>query len=95
MSLSSSSTLADARAQYLDSMGYAATASVSLCNAFIEACQAMLVLEPRSGGQGAANVVTTVDIVRQELDEARAWRSAYDADANAGVVHFDCSDYRA
>ena len=75
-SLSSSSTLDDVIAQYVDNAAYDADESTSKCNLFIEACRVLLLKVPKRTRRGGADgVETEIDpqVVRAEMDQARSW----------------------
>ncbi len=79
MTLDSTSTHAEVVAAYRDNMSYEADESVTKCNAFIEACNALLLIPEEaelSGAQGGQRAKFNLDVIQTQLNYARQWREA-------------------
>jgi len=95
MALSESSTLANAKAQYLGNLGWKTEASVTKAKAFIEACEALLLLLPTRTRRGKAGmeVEMNVDHIRQRLEAAERWLAANGSTGGA-VRHASFETFR-
>uniref|UniRef100_A0A6M3IJ42 Uncharacterized protein n=1 Tax=viral metagenome TaxID=1070528 RepID=A0A6M3IJ42_9ZZZZ len=99
MSLSSSSTLDNAKDAYKDNLSYATTggsAGVTKARLFVEACLWLLLEIPKAAGKGGASIQMNPELIRMELERAQAWIAANDIsdNANAGVTHFSLEGFR-
>lgn len=95
MALSGSSTLADAKAQYLASLRYAAEGSASKCNDFIEACGALLLLLPRRTRHGRGmEVEMDPALVAEQMRQAEQWRATTGSTGGA-VRHASFNNFRS
>lgn len=99
--LTSASTLAQAKASYLDNASYAEDSSVAKCKAFITACRFLLLMMPKRashGGRTGEEIEIAPDVIQAEKEAAEAWLAGQPADdgtgGGAGVVHCDLSDFR-
>jgi|SRR6185437_3017856 len=74
MTISSSSTLADCQAAYLDNCGYREQRSLTMARAFCSACRAILLLMPQSAAQGGDQTISfNIPAIRAQLDDAQGW----------------------
>jgi len=75
MALSGTSTLADAKTQYMANLGWKTEASTSKCALFIEACQALLLLMPAEvgRGRGGSQVKMEMNLIADRLKSAEVW----------------------
>lgn len=98
-SLTSSSTRTQVLAAYADNASYEEDASIAKAKAFVTAVRlllspAMSVKRSAHGGRGE-EVELDLEVLRQELQDARWWLStALAAQDNAGVVHADFTGFR-
>lgn len=100
--LTSSSTVAECVAAYVDNSSYDTDGSAAMCRLFIQAVRVLLIKIPKRvqhGGQGADGFEIDPEVLRAELTAAQAWLSANDAtmaDAagGGGVIFPDFSDFR-
>ncbi len=99
--LSSTNTLAQVRAAWLDNASYAEDDSASKCQQFITASIMLLGMQPAvsftGGGQGGGQRLEfNQEIGARLLDDARGWlaanRSA--ADRSVGVTYADMAEFR-
>jgi len=93
MAITSTTTLAEAKAEYLANAGYAETGSVATAKAFVTACRALIVLLPSSSTSGPKRADFSVASIKEERDRAEQWIKA-NANASGRVRHFDFSDLR-
>lgn len=85
MALTSSSTLAEAQAQYDDNVSYDLNRSVSSCKLFIEACRILLRrMVDETQGAGGARVRQERAVIQSELAAATRWWMS--SDPNAGAL---------
>ena len=87
--LDSSSTLAEIRAAIADNASYEEDASAAKARAFITAGRLYLFKVPRRavhGGQGAEEIDLAIDVLQQQLEEARRWLASKTA-VGSGIVH--------
>lgn len=102
MPLTSSSTVAECVAAYVDNADYDTEGSAARCRLFIQAVRILLLKVPKKvqhGGQGADGYEIDPLVLQAQLNDARAWLSANDstmADASGGggVIHPDFSNFR-
>lgn len=94
--LTSSSTLAQIKAAYVDNASYAEDNSPAKARAFITACRILLLKLPRSaeGPGGGERVELEPRIIQDEANRAHRWL-ALNSGTGAGVVHRDMSFLRA
>ena len=91
MPLTSASSITDIENAFLDNSQYEAKQSVTMCQAYLQACRALLLRRPmeiRRGAKGT-NFSTSFDMgmIRQELEAARQWLAfAPAAQVDGGVV---------
>lgn len=75
-SLSSSSTLEEIEAAYVDNASYAEDRSVTKCLAFTTAARVLLLKLPVSAAKGGSSSSFSVESIKSELDKAEAWLGA-------------------
>src|SRR4051812_46733326 len=80
--LSSSSTLTQVEAAYDDNASYAEDGSVAKAKAFITACRMLIRRLPAEAGTRESHVRLNPDLIRKEMDEARAWVAANDTSSS-------------
>ena len=76
MSLDSTSTLAEIRAEYANNAYYAENGSLSECKDFIGACRLLLLVQPERvvhGGRGAEEISLNLEILERQLARAEQW----------------------
>jgi hypothetical protein len=73
MALSSSNTLEQIEAAYIDNASYAETGDASKCRAFITACRILLLKTPKQSGTRDGNVMLSPDLIQKEKEAAEAW----------------------
>lgn len=99
MAISSSSTLAEVKAEYIDNAGYDANDSASECRAFIKACRVILAW-PKRSQKGDVETEFDLSQVRSLLDDALAWlasnddSSESDSSGYGSVIHPDLAGLR-
>lgn len=81
MALSSTSTIAEARAQYRDSGGWRRTGSVSLAHDRLEAIEFLMDAEPNGSAEGTS---WTAQDLRDQREELVAFIAARDSSARPG-----------
>jgi hypothetical protein len=91
--LTSSSTLADAQAAFIDNSMYdSGSGDVTL---FIQACRVLLLMLPKLASHGGgAQVQLTPEMVAKELKNAQSW-NASDSASSRGVIYPDFTNARA
>jgi hypothetical protein len=95
MALSGTSTLADAKAQYLGNLSYGTDGSVAKCKLFIEACIALMLLLPTktARGRNGMQVEMNVDLVKSSLETAQRWLGS-SGSAGSSVVFANFNTFR-
>lgn len=85
MSLSSTSTLREIRAAYLDNADYDAAGDLSKARAFVQACRILLVVRPKRSAHGnrSEEVEFDLEVIRQQEIAAVRWLAQH----TAGAVH--------
>lgn len=76
--LSSTSTLAQIEAAYVDNASYAEDASVTKAKAFITACRILLLKLPKEAGTRDSRTAFNSDLIQREMETAQEWVSAND-----------------
>lgn len=95
MAITSASTLADIKGQYLDNADYEESASVSKAKLFITACRALLLKLPaNTAGAGGGSIALSPQLIAAEMNQARAWLSSNNTDRNSGVKHLSFEGLR-
>ena len=84
--LTSSSTLADAKAAFFDNASYEEDASTSKASAFITACRFLLLMIPRSHKHGDDEQEFSPSMIKAEMDRARAWLDLNSSTASVGAT---------
>ena len=77
-SLTSSSTLAQVKAAYIDNASYAEDVSVTKAKAFVTACRILLLKLPAEAGTRESHVRLNPELIQKEMAEARTWIAAND-----------------
>jgi len=97
--LSSSSTTAQVLSAYADNASYEENDSLSQAKAFVSACR--LLLSPAhsfkrsmAGGRNGSEVELSQDLLMKQMDEARRWVAAKQAESSGGVTHVDLTGFR-
>lgn len=75
-SISSTSTLDEIRAAYLDNVGYAEDGSATKCRAFITACRALLLRMPAEQGTRESHQKMNPELIQKEIAAAESWLTA-------------------
>ena len=95
MAIDAESTQAAIVGQYLDNLGYDHSGSVASCQAFIQACRALLIMHPGTWSQSSVNMVYDTRLWQQQLTEAQAWLNANSPSSSGSVKHLAFgSDFR-
>lgn len=95
MAITSTTTLAEAKAEYLGNASYAENGSVTQAKAFVSACRALIVLLPARSMAGGKSADFSIADVRAEKEKAETWIGSNNSAAgSARVRHFDFSDIR-
>jgi hypothetical protein len=81
--LTSESTEAEVWAAYDDNASYEEDGSVTKANAFITACRILSRRRPTQIGRGDRS--TTLESLRQEIADARAWIAAHPVSTGANA----------
>jgi len=92
MAITSASSTADIEAAYLDNSDYEAEGSVVKCQAFVQACRALLLRRPsevkRNSHDSAFAMTWSLDGIRAEMDAAKQWLAFSAAGQAGGGVTF-------
>lgn len=83
MSLSSTSTLDEVSAAFLDNASYSATGSVTAARTFVTACRMLLLMIPKMQGSREATVTMNPELIQKEMMSAQEWLQATDTGENA------------
>jgi len=96
--LSSSSTLTEIQAAYMDNASYAEDASTAKARAFVTACRLLLLKLPKrsvSGGRGGTEIEIDPRVIQQELTAANQWLAhSRTSQTGGGITYADFDDYR-
>lgn len=93
--ISSSSSYDDAVAAYLDNCGYAEDRSVAKARAFITACRALLILQPKRQRTGSNHETEfNIEGLNSQIDKAQAWINANRSTSNGGYRHYSMQNFR-
>lgn len=96
--LTSSSTIAEIEAAYVDNASYVEDKDVAKCRAFITAARILLIKLPVSQAKAGASLTYSIDSVRDALKEAQKWLEDHstDDDDRAGprVTRVDFRNFR-
>lgn len=71
--LTSSSTLAEIQASYVDNASYAEDDSIPKAKAFLTACRILLLKLPAEAGTREGHMRLNPDLIQKEMKEARDW----------------------
>lgn len=77
-SVTSSSTVAEIEAAYIDNGSYVEDASVAKCRAFITAARALMIRLPSTATKGANTLSFNLENIKEELKAAQSWLEARD-----------------
>ena len=77
-SVTSSSTVAEIEAAYIDNGSYVEDQSVTKCRAFITAARALLIRLPSTATKGANTLSFNLENLKDELNAAQSWLEARD-----------------
>lgn len=89
MAITSSSTLTQIEAQYLDNASYAEDDSVAAGKLFIEACRAILLKKAKTSSGESFSMAFDLAAIRAELESARDWLNSHpDHTGGTGVTTF-------
>lgn len=92
MAITSASTLAEIRAEYLGNVGYTTVAGAT---AFVSACRALLVMLPMRSMSGSKQAEFDVRLIEKQLASAERYVAANKSAANGGGNRaFDLSGSR-
>lgn len=93
--INSSSTLDQVKAAYDDNCSYQEDNDATKCAAFITACTMLLRRLPLEASKEGQTLRLQLDLLKQELRQARAWLATSSASAAGGGVLFsDFSNFR-
>lgn len=96
--LTSTSTIAQVRAAYVDNADYDGAGSVAMARLFIQACRVLLLRMPAMSSQDRASVQLNPTLIAAELERALRFTSLTAANDGAngggGVRGFDFSNFR-
>lgn len=85
--LTSASTVDDARECYADNLSYETDGSVTKARAFIEACKYLLLTLPKSiGVTGGTNAAMSPELIQRQLEYAQRWVALNNTSSNGGSV---------
>lgn len=92
--LSSTSTLDEIKAAYMDNASYEEDASVAKAKAFVTACRLLLMKIPKvSQDSEGARVEMNPDLIQREMAEAREYVRAHEPTTTAGSTGRATSRY--
>lgn len=101
MALTSTSTIEEIKAAYIDNAAYDVNNSVAQAKLFVQACRILLLVMPKQGSQDRANFGLSPELIAEQLKDATAFCGGHvDATAADGTItggtvrHFDLSNLR-
>ncbi len=71
--ITSTSTLGQVQASYVDNASYAEDSSVAKCKAFITACRVLILRLPAQTGTREAQLQLNPDLIQKEMKAAQEW----------------------
>lgn len=80
MAISSTSTLAQIKAEYMDTLAYRSPINVSLAHRHLNAIRALVMNRPSSATKGANSFGFNVNSLENEAGKVEAWLERHDAD---------------
>ena len=92
--ITSSSTIEDINAAFLDNVSYQEDGSVAKCRAFITAALALLIHRPKFIGNGPQQIAFDPVQLRKEIETARQWQANSIAAGNRNTRHFSLEGFR-
>ena len=87
-------TIATVQEDLIANLGYEAAGSVSMANAFIEACNAYLILWPTASSEGGTSVAYDVNQIRMLRDEAKQWKRSHSSPSGRVTFLSVTDDFR-
>lgn len=94
-SINSTSTLDEVKASYDDNCSYQEDSSPTKCAAFITAATMLLRRLPREATKEGQSLSLELDLIKQELRQARVWLATSSSSAaGGGVLYSDFSNFR-
>jgi len=87
MSIGSSSTLAEVQAEYDDTASYAETDDLNKCVRFQTACRILMRRQFRSTSGAGLGVVSNMDMIAKELENAHQWLHEHGAGEGFDVLY--------
>lgn len=94
-SINSTSTLDQVKAAYDDNCSYQEDGDATKCAAFITAATMLLRRLPLEASKEGQSLRLSLDLIRAELKQARAWLATSSAAAaGGGVLYSDFSSFR-
>lgn len=100
MAITSSSTIDEIVAEYVDNCDYDSPASLSKARAFIKACRVLLLKMPKMSSQDRASYALSPELIQKQLEDAQSFAAQTPDTTSAspvtggGVRHFDFSNLR-
>jgi hypothetical protein len=85
MPITSTSTIDQIKAAYVDNSAYDVNASVAQAKLFVQACRVLLLVMPKMAGQDRATLSLSPELVAQQLADATRWLGGQ-ADTTAAVI---------
>lgn len=92
--LSSSSSLSDVHAAYLDNASYREDGDPGKAAAFVTACRILLLLTPTSAAQQHTSLSLDVGQIQKELQKAESWLATSSQNTAGGVKHLSTEYFR-
>lgn len=94
--LTSSSTITEIEAAYIDNASFEEDSSASKCRAFITACRVLLLKRPSESRHGGSGMTWSMESIRSEMQRAAAWLAAQPDTAtdSAAQSYADFSEFR-
>lgn len=93
MPLSSSSSLSDIVAAYVDNAAYRSEESVTMARDFATACRILLVKRPKRAKNGQEEIELDPTVIQAELQQAEQWIAVV-GQTGGGVVDLSFSEFR-
>lgn len=94
--LDSTSTFADARAEYKDNLSYRAESSPAKASAFITACMFIIGELPKQSSDGQTEIEHELAIYERQIKDAEQWLAQHDSSGgtSGGSKHYSFSNFR-
>ena len=84
MPLTSTSTLAEVEAAYVDNASYAEVPSVPMARAFVTACRILILRTPKATASREGSLQLNPELLLKEKEAAEAWIAAVASPVTAG-----------